>query len=151
MKTILVALDLSEALNPVLHTSVSLARQLGARLEVVHVVEPIVTNFPVGAAMDVIEVAPPMDSMADVQMKSEQLSKRVAPITAGIDYSAEAIPGIPADEIMDRAKTIGADFIVLGSHGHGAIYHLFVGSVVTEVLKRSTVPVMVVPIRKSQA
>ncbi|MFY8216016.1 MAG: universal stress protein [Chthoniobacterales bacterium] len=148
MKTLLVAIDQSEAMNPVLHTSVSLARQLGAKLDIIHVVEPIVTNVPIGAAMDVIEVAPPLDLQNDIQLRSEQLNKRLATIAAGIEFSAAAIAGMPVDEIMERAKTIGADFIILGSHGHGAIYHLFVGSVVTAVLKRSEVPVMVVPIRK---
>jgi nucleotide-binding universal stress UspA family protein len=148
MKTLLVAIDLSEALNPVLHTAVSLARQLGAKLDIIHVVEPIVTNVPIGAAMDVIEVAPSLDLPNDIQLHTEQLNKRVASIAAGVEFSAQAIPGMAVDEIIERAKTLAADFIILGSHGHGAIYHLFVGSVVTAVLKHSEVPVMVVPIRK---
>jgi len=37
-------------------------------------------------------------------------------------------------------------FLVLGSHGHGALYHLFSGSVVTEVLKKATIPVTVIPV-----
>lgn len=149
MKTLLAAIDLSEASQSVLHTSVSLARQLGARLDVIYVVEPIVTNVPIGAAMDVIEVAPPINSMTDINTKSELLRKRVEPLASGIEFSSEAIPGMPADEIIDRAKTSNADFIILGSHGHGALYHLFAGSVVTAVLKLSEVPVIVVPVHKS--
>jgi nucleotide-binding universal stress UspA family protein len=33
----------------------------------------------------------------------------------------------------------------MGSHGHGALYHLFVGSVTTAVLKEAPCPVLVVP------
>jgi nucleotide-binding universal stress UspA family protein len=36
--------------------------------------------------------------------------------------------------------------IVLGSHGHGAVYHLFSGSVVTAVLHQSEIPVTVIPV-----
>jgi len=36
--------------------------------------------------------------------------------------------------------------LVLGSHGHGALYHLFSGSVVTAVLQKATRPVMVIPV-----
>ena len=35
----------------------------------------------------------------------------------------------------------------MGSHGHGAVYHLFTGSVVTGVLKHTGCPVLVVPLR----
>jgi nucleotide-binding universal stress UspA family protein len=51
------------------------------------------------------------------------------------------------DEIVERARTLGVRMIVLGSHGHGALFHLFSGSVVTGVLERSPAPVLVVPVR----
>jgi nucleotide-binding universal stress UspA family protein len=51
------------------------------------------------------------------------------------------------DEIIERSRTLHADYVVLGSHGHGALFHLFSGSVVNGVLKRSPVPVIVVPVR----
>jgi nucleotide-binding universal stress UspA family protein len=148
MKTLLVAIDLSDASQPILHTAVSLARQLGARLDVIHVVEPILTTVPIGAAMDVIEVAPPIQGPLDLQNQSEHLTRRVASIANGVEFSAEAISGMASDEILERAATVGADFIILGSHGRGAIYHLFAGSVVTGVLKHSKIPVVVVPIGK---
>jgi nucleotide-binding universal stress UspA family protein len=146
MKKILVALDLSEASNQVTHTAVSLGRQLGASLTFLHVVEPVVSNVPIGAAMDVIEVAPPPITSDDLDLRSSQLSQRVASAASGIDFTAVAVLGMAADEIVEQAKSCQADFIVLGSHGHGAIYHLFAGSVVTGVLKRSEIPVIVVPV-----
>ncbi len=148
MKILLVAIDLSDASQPILHTAVSLARQLGARLDIIHVVEPILTTVPIGAAMDVIEVAPPMQGPADLRNQGEHLARRVESIANGVEFTTEAISGMAADEILERATTTGADFIVLGSHGHGAIYHLFAGSVVTGVLKHAKIPVVVVPIGK---
>lgn len=56
--------------------------------------------------------------------------------------------GLPADEIIAAAAEHGADLLVMGSHGHGAIYHLFTGSVVTGVLKRTSRPVLIVPLRE---
>lgn len=148
MKTLLVAIDLSDASRSILHTAVSLARQLGARLDIIHVVEPILTTVPIGAAMDVIEVAPPSQGPLDLKNQSEHLARRVELIANGVEFTAEAISGMATDEILERASAVGADFIILGSHGHGAIYHLFAGSVVTGVLKHAKVPVVVVPIGK---
>jgi nucleotide-binding universal stress UspA family protein len=39
--------------------------------------------------------------------------------------------------------------IVLGSHGHGAVYQLFAGSIVTAVLHKARVPVTVIPVHAS--
>ena len=55
--------------------------------------------------------------------------------------------GPPADEIISAAAELGAERLVMGSHGNGAVYHLFTGSVVTGVLKHTGCPVLVVPLR----
>ena len=47
--------------------------------------------------------------------------------------------------ILDEANKLNIDLIVVGSHGHGAVYHLMVGSVSQGVLHQSTCPVLVVP------
>ena len=59
--------------------------------------------------------------------------------------------GLPADEIISSARELGAGLVVMGSHGHGALYHLFTGSVVTGVLRRIECPALVVPLRQKKA
>jgi nucleotide-binding universal stress UspA family protein len=44
-----------------------------------------------------------------------------------------------------QAAAVGADLVMVGSHGHGGLHHLLVGSVTEDVLRRSTRPVIVVP------
>jgi nucleotide-binding universal stress UspA family protein len=50
-----------------------------------------------------------------------------------------------AEEILNQADTLDADLIVMGTHGHGAMYNLLVGSATKGVLKHSTRPVLLVP------
>ncbi len=52
--------------------------------------------------------------------------------------------GPAAEVVADAAKSQGAELIVMGSHGHGALGNMILGSVATGVLARSTVPVLLV-------
>ena len=63
---------------------------------------------------------------------------------AGIAYGENLRVGEPGESIAAFAKKQRCDLIVMGSHGRGALKALLLGSVVTQVLARSTIPVLVV-------
>ena len=149
MQTLLVPLDASASTAKVLNHAEGLAQALPARVVLLHVVEPVATYVPVGAAMDVIATSPPPIEEGETDGAKQRIEQLAAPLRArGIDVACEAVLGLAVDEIIEQAKTLAADYIVLGSHGHGALYHLFSGSVVTGVLKHSPCPVIVVPVGK---
>jgi nucleotide-binding universal stress UspA family protein len=54
-----------------------------------------------------------------------------------------------AEEILNQAGVLQADLIVMGTHGHGAMYKLLVGSATKGVLKRSKRPVLLVPVHRA--
>jgi nucleotide-binding universal stress UspA family protein len=147
MKTLLVPLDFSDTTDRVLAHAADLARALEARLVLVHIVEPVATYVPVGASMDVIAAAPPQTAeVQDLSVDEARLRSLSQPLSAtGLSVECLAILGLAVDDILDQAAKCEASYIVLGSHGHGALYHLFSGSVVNGVLKRATCPVLVVP------
>ncbi len=123
-----------------------LASALHAKLVILYVVEPQLAYVPVGAAMDVITAPMPVGP-PDLTGAKEQLDHLASSLRAnGLSVETIVTVSIPTDEILDQAKAAGAELIVLGSHGHGALYHLFSGSVVTSVLKKSTLPVTVIPV-----
>jgi nucleotide-binding universal stress UspA family protein len=143
MKTLLVAVDFSDASRHVIKFAAGLAKELSAHLLLVHIVEPVASYVPIGAAMDVIESAPPPVMEEDLKAQKGHLDT----LAVGLENAETlAVIGLAADEIATQALDRKADFIVLGSHGHGALYHLFAGSVVTGVLKRAKTPVIVVPV-----
>jgi nucleotide-binding universal stress UspA family protein len=53
--------------------------------------------------------------------------------------------GAVAEEILNQADVLNADLIVMGTHGHGAMYNLLLGCATKGVLKHSTRPVLLVP------
>jgi nucleotide-binding universal stress UspA family protein len=67
----------------------------------------------------------------------------------GIKVSLHEPTGTLAEEILNQADALNADMIVMGRHGHGAMYNLLVGSTTKGVLKHSTRPVLLVPGPKS--
>lgn len=147
MQTLLVPLDASASTAKVLNHAGGLAKKLPARVVLFHVIEPVATYVPVGAAMDVIATSPPPIEEGEIAGAKQRIEQMAAPLRAmGVDVACEAVLGLAVDEIIEQAKTLAADYIVLGSHGHGALYHLFSGSVVTGVLKHSPCPVIVVPV-----
>lgn len=56
--------------------------------------------------------------------------------------------GIAGDIILDFAKEKNAGYIVLGSHGRSNMYDVFVGSLTKEITRRSTIPVLVIPVHE---
>lgn len=53
--------------------------------------------------------------------------------------------GLPTVVILEQAQRLSADYIVMGSHGHGAIYDLLIGGTTHAILKKARCPVVVVP------
>lgn len=150
MKTILVPLDLSDVYPKVVIAAAELAKELSARICLLQVIEPVTSYVPVGAAMDVIAVPSPLSIPQDLEDRKKSLDAIAAPLREqGLTVETNAVLGLPVDEILEAAKSRGASYILIGSHGHGALYHLFSGSVVTGVIKSSTIPVIVIPVKKA--
>jgi nucleotide-binding universal stress UspA family protein len=146
MKTLLTAIDFSPISQKVVDGAAELATAMNARLVILNVIEPVAAYVPVGAAMDVITAPIPMEP-ADLNLVKERLEQFAAPLrTKGLSIETTAIVSLPVDEILEQAASTLASMIILGSHGHGAVYQLFSGSVVTSVLHKSSIPVTVIPV-----
>jgi nucleotide-binding universal stress UspA family protein len=63
----------------------------------------------------------------------------------GLDAIGLVVQGPTVATILDEAVRIGAELLVVGGHGRGAAYDLVVGSVSAGVIRKATVPVLVVP------
>jgi nucleotide-binding universal stress UspA family protein len=146
MKTLLAAIDFSPISTKVVSGAAQLASAMNARLLLLNVLEPAAAYVPVGAAMDVITAPVPMEP-PDLNLVKERLERFAQPLRSnGLTVETLAAVALPVDEILEQAKAEGASMIVLGSHGHGAAFQLFSGSVVTSLLHKATIPVTVIPV-----
>jgi len=69
-------------------------------------------------------------------------------ITGGIFYDTLIVGGDPATGILNVARQVGADLIVMGTHGRTGVKHWVLGSVAERVVRESPVPVLTVHARQ---
>lgn len=148
MNTILAALDFSDVTDRVVEVASSLARAYGATLYLLHV-EPPEPDF-VGYEPGPQHVRELVAADAIRHFKEEHtLRDRLR--SEGLEVHSLVIQGPAAEKILDEAERLNADLIAVGTHGHGAVYHILLGSVGEGVVKRAACPVLVVPMAQNSA
>jgi nucleotide-binding universal stress UspA family protein len=160
MKRILVPVDFSPAMESVLALAREMARAFEAELHLVHVREisalpvyPAATiGYPgmgmaeislTGGVMPVPEVVPDLQPNEKRKSRLDRLVEDLA--RHRLKVSATERDGTVVEEILGAADEISANLIVMGSHGHGSVYNLLVGSVTEGVIKAQRRPVLLVP------
>ena len=142
MKTILVPIDFSDTTAPVLAEAQVLAKALGGGLVLLKVAEPEPDFVGFEPGPQTVRVAVAHDYRAE-HVKLDELKAQAA--ASGLAVTALHVQGPIVEKILDLAAERGAGMIVMGSHGHGALYELLVGSITQGVLKGAKCPVVVVP------
>ena len=111
---ILTAVDLSEDSDEVVERARAIATNNGAELHLIHVIEPL--SFAYGGDI-------PMDLSTVQDQIHEQAKSHLAEFSAKLDVPPSRqhlIFGRPESEIQRTAEAVGADVIIVGSHGrHG--------------------------------
>lgn len=142
MKTILVPIDLSTTTVSVCDAAFRLAESIGGKVILLHVVQPPVLTSDYGIPMENLdELVSVSERTATVQLESLK-AKYASP---GVPMETSQLTGAPCPLILEEAQKLKADYIVMGSHGHTALYDLLVGTTTHGVLKGAPCPVLVVP------
>jgi nucleotide-binding universal stress UspA family protein len=143
MKTIIAPIDFSKATAAVIDTAATLAATMDARVVLLHFVQPLIITSDYGLTMDhfketiVTSEKHAARRLADLR---ETLRAKNIPNVETIQISAPARSGI-----VEQAKALKADYIVMGTHGHTAFYDLVIGSTTQHVINKAPCPVVIVP------
>ena len=158
IRKILYATDLSPNSSHALSYAVRLARDNQAQIIALHVIE---------------EISPGNAALVDTYLKEgerekffeqskafvvQQLQGRFRALCEkefpdDLDclerlLAIEVCSGYPAEVILQKAKALGSDIIVMGTHGKGFISQTFLGSMAKRILARTRKPVFIVPLPK---
>ena len=159
MKQLLAAVDFSKTTNAVLEQAAKLATALDAKLWIVHVTSDETQAMAyesaqfTGYAPEFINL--PGDVKLARDLSAEEFKREHAQLLEisaslrerGIDAQALLLKGDAAKLILEKAKDLQAEIILLGSHGHGLLHKALLGSVSEAVMHKAPCNVMVVPTR----
>ena len=155
LRSILYATDLGLYAPYVLQHALSLAKAFQSDLHVVHAVEPL------GLFAESV-----LNTYLDEKTLQELRSKGLTTVMASIEQrvlegfrdemgeaqqdmqivrSVRVVQGDPAQVILDEARKLGVDLLVVGSHSHGAAHDIPLGRTAARLLQLSETPVYLVP------
>jgi len=139
---ILVAVDFSSVTSRVMEIARDLAARTTSHVYVVHVAEPEPDFVGYDTGPDVVR-----DQVAEEFHREHRQVQALADNLRSSNVGATAllIQGSIVETIVREAERLDADIIVVGSHGHGAVFDLLVGSISEGLVRKSTRPVLVVP------
>ena len=133
VRSILCPIDFSECSDEALVHASSLAKQLKARLFILHV-----SQLPVPYNEGIPVYSP---HAAEVAADEARL-KTIDPPDEGVDFERHHRLGDPAPEILDFITAHHIDLVVLGTHGRKGLSRLLMGSVAEQVVRQSPCPVL---------
>ena len=134
---LLMAIDLSEESEQVAARASALAKSYGASLHIIHVIEPL--SFAYGGDI-------PMDFSGIQEEIQQQARQQLTRFSDNYNVAAEQqhiVLGRPEVEIHALAEELGADLIVVGSHGRYGLA-LLMGSTANGVLHGASCDVLAV-------
>jgi nucleotide-binding universal stress UspA family protein len=142
MKTVIAAVDFSSVTNRIADEAIKLARLLKGRVVFLHVVPP---------PLAIRNILPAIE---DVKLRTKSEGREADEKLAALKHAFQRkfpkidlvrITGAPVTSIAEQARELGVEYIVIGSHGHTAVYDIVMGSVASGVVTKAPCPVLIVP------
>ena len=147
MKTIIAAVDFSNATPVILKMAIKFAKSFGAKLHLFHAVEQEPSYSVYGFTPEEFPAMHVYQEEA-VRRAKRQLDELRAEVKVELpECVCEVLEGSPVKSLLDYAKQNQADLVVLGTHGHGVLASLLLGSVVEGVVRKAAFPTLVVPVK----
>ena len=139
IRRIVCPIDFSPTAQHALDYAAELARSTNAELVLLHVVPDF--DYPIrglGMAQAFPHLRPEMHTRAKEQLTAVQQKLK------NVKSTLELRDGVAHDAILDCAKAVKADMIVMGTHGHTGLKHALLGSSAERVVRLSPCPVLTV-------
>ncbi len=146
-KNILVAVDFNDAVGELMAYAESIAEKFGAKIWVVHVAAPDPDFVGFDAGPQYIRDMR-ADELRDEHKELQQIRDMF--IDKNIESDALLIQGSTVESVLEEAKKLKADMLIVGTHTHSFFYNLFAESVSVELFKNSEIPVLSIPIEEEK-
>ena len=143
---IVVAVDLSPASDLVVEAARGVAELTGVSVYILHTVETE-TDFICPEGNPEVRRAKVAKAFPLEYSRVQALANKL--LDDGLDAEAFLVCGSGVDAMLQEADFLEAGLIVVGTHGHGAVYDVLIGSYSVSIIRKSKLPVLVVPVREA--
>lgn len=156
MKKILIAIDYDPTAQNIAETGFELAKSMNAEVTLLHVVadytyyssldySPIM-GFDSFSNLGVVQTS----TVVDLQNAAQEYLDKTKKFLGDDSIKTIIKEGDSGEAIIETAKELNADIIVMGSHGRRGLEKMLMGSVAENVLRRSHVPLFIIPVKKEE-
>jgi nucleotide-binding universal stress UspA family protein len=155
MKKILIALDYNPTAQKVAEVGFSMAKSMNAEITLLHVInDPVFYSTsgysPIMGFNGYMEMGPlQLDSVDELKHASLQYLDKSKQHLGDKNIKTIVKEGDFADSILETAKELHAEIIVLGSHSRKWLENILMGSVTEKVLHHTSIPLLIVPTKKN--
>lgn len=146
MKSIVVGVDFSSAAPTVLKVAIELAAAFSADLCLLHVIEPEPSMSAYGFTPEEFPVVATFHNEIRNRAKI-RMEETLAEVRLQIPRAtAHTTEGNPLYALVEHISETETDFVIIGSHGHGVLASILLGSVAEGLVRKAIVPTLVVPV-----
>jgi len=150
MKAVLIALDYDSTSQKVAEGGFAMAKSIGAEVTLLHVlVNPAIysmANTNMGDwQIDSFDI---VDTMKIIETGSQNFLDKAKKHLGAKSIKTIQKEGDFAQMILETAKEMKADCIVMGSHSQKWLENIVLGSVTEDVLRKTTIPLYIIPTKK---
>jgi nucleotide-binding universal stress UspA family protein len=146
LKKILVPIDFSKCSLKAITYAVAFARQFGAEISLLYVVQPYYVPGDYAGGLDYAALEKEIEENSDRRLN--ELAKKV--IGTKAKYKVLLQVGRPVDEITRCAEELNTDLIIISTHGHTGLKHVVLGSTAENVVRHAPCPVLTVRVEEHE-
>lgn len=143
MVNIILPVDFGDSTDTLIKNAVKFAKELNGKLCMIHVA-PSDIGFAIGDMGFQYFPEVEQNEIKEELLQLNNLQQRI--LDEGVSCEHLLKQGIAGDIILEYTQEKNAGYLVMGSHGRSGIYDVFVGSLTKELTRRSTIPVLVIPV-----
>ena len=146
IKKVLIAMDYDTTSKKVAEEGYSLAKSMNAEAILLHVISELPVYYSESNYTHEFKV----DMMDDLNKTTQAFLNKAKKHLGDEAVQTVLKEGEIADTILNTAKEMGVDIIVMGSHSRKWLETIILGSQAEDVLTNSRIPVLIVPIKKKE-
>ena len=144
MRKVLIAIDYDQTAQKVALKGFSMAKEMNAEIILLHIVSNPVLYYTSYMAMPPFQI----NSTAELKEGAQKFLDKIKHDLGDDTIKTIIKEGDTADLILETAKEIKSDIIVIGTHSRKWLENIIMGSVAEDVLKKTTWPLFIIPTKK---